>query len=119
MNDIKTTNTTKNQVAKYTPEAEAMADAILKPSGSNLKNYTMAKTREAIISAAQKGIDDARAELLEATTKLLQALRCALADLEGVKQCYEQGTIVDHDWKAHQLSIDEARAVIANAKVTA
>lgn len=64
MTDIKDTASNKTQAVKHTPDAEALADAILKPSGSNLKNYTMASTREAILSAAQKGIDDARAGLL-------------------------------------------------------
>lgn len=43
-------------------EAEALADSILKAAGSNLKHYTMARTRDAIFAAAQAGIDKARAE---------------------------------------------------------
>jgi hypothetical protein len=55
----------------YSPEAIALADAILKPSGSNLKNYTMEKTREAILDAAQAGIETARSDLLIAMKELL------------------------------------------------
>jgi hypothetical protein len=51
---------------KHTPEAQDLADAILKAAGSGLRHYTMAKTREAILAAAQRGIDEARSELLEA-----------------------------------------------------
>jgi hypothetical protein len=50
--------------AKHTPEAEALADAILKAAGSGLRHYSLPKTREAIFAAAQQGIDAARAELL-------------------------------------------------------
>lgn len=55
------TNTTQ-----HTPEAIALADNILKAAGSGLKHYSMHSIREAIMNSAQKGIDDARAELLEA-----------------------------------------------------
>jgi hypothetical protein len=34
-------------------------------------------------------------------------IRCALADLEGVKQAYEQGDCSNHDWKAHSQTISE------------
>lgn len=53
-------------------EAEALADAVLKAAGSGLRHYSMAKTREAIIAAAQKGIDESRAELLETLTNLAE-----------------------------------------------
>jgi hypothetical protein len=43
----------------YSLDAIELADTILKASGSNLKNYTLAKTRDAILGAAQKPIDDA------------------------------------------------------------
>lgn len=56
-----------------TPEAEALADAILKAAGSGLRHYSMAKIRVDILAAAQKGIDDARAEVLEALKTLLNA----------------------------------------------
>lgn len=51
---------------QHTPEAEALADAILKASGSALKHYSMQKTRAEIFSAAQAGIDTAQTELLDA-----------------------------------------------------
>ena len=35
----------------------------------------------------------------------ISAIRCALADLSGALQAHQQGDI--HDWRAHQLSIDE------------
>jgi len=66
MANTESTSTAEKQAAKHTPEAEALADSILRPSGSNLRNYTLPKTRDAILSAAQKGIDDAQAELLTA-----------------------------------------------------
>lgn len=108
MTNTQNTNSTGAQAPRQTPDAEALADAILKLSGSNLKNYTMPSTRKAILSAAQKGIEDAR-------SRLLAALRCALADLEGAKQAMDSGDIHSHNWEAHQLSIDEARSAIAEA----
>lgn len=53
------------------PEAIALADAILKASGSNLKNYTLEKTRDAILGAAQAGIEAGRAEIMTAMKELL------------------------------------------------
>lgn len=50
---------------KHTPEAEAIADAILKAAGSALKYHTMPKGREAIFAAAQKGLDGAQNDLLD------------------------------------------------------
>lgn len=35
------------------------------------------------------------------------AIKCALADLQGSLQSYEQGDIHAHDWRAHQQSIDD------------
>lgn len=52
---------------------------------------------------------------MTAAPKLLEALRCAHADLEGARQALEQGDYHAHDWKAHQLSIDEASEAIAAA----
>ena len=57
----------------------------------------------------------ADAQLISAAPELLQALKCALADLEGSLQAHEQGDCHSHDWKAHQLSIEESRAAIAKA----
>lgn len=39
--------------------------------------------------------------------ELVQAARCALADLQGSLQAFEQGDCHIHDWEAHQQSIDE------------
>ena len=36
-----------------------------------------------------------------------RAITCAYLDLIGAKQAMEQMDINAHDWKAHQLSIDE------------
>lgn len=58
---------------KYKPEAAALADAVLKAAGSGLKHYTMEKIRDGIVSAAQKGIDESRAELLQAAELMLLA----------------------------------------------
>jgi len=57
----------------------------------------------------------ADAALIAAAPELLQALRCALADLEGALQAHFDGDPHGHDWKAHALSIDEARAAISKA----
>jgi len=59
------------QEAKHTPEAEALADAVLTAAGSGLRHYSMAKTRAAIIAAAQKGINDSQADLLEVLKDVL------------------------------------------------
>ena len=42
-------------------EAEALADRILRASGSSLRHYTMHSIRAAIVKAAQEGIDAALA----------------------------------------------------------
>ncbi len=39
--------------------------------------------------------------------KQANAIRCAHADLQGTMQCHEQADFGQHDWKAHQLSINE------------
>ncbi|AWM37046.1 hypothetical protein GobsT_50480 [Gemmata obscuriglobus] len=66
MTDIKDTTATKKQAIKPTAEAEALADAILRAAGSGLHFYSMAKTRDAILIAAQQGLDAGRARLLAA-----------------------------------------------------
>lgn len=53
---------------------------------------------------------DANAKLIAAAPELLQALRCALADLEGSLAGYGE-----HDWDAHVKSIKEARLAISKA----
>lgn len=53
---------------------------------------------------------DANAILIAAAPELLQALKCALADLEGSLDDYEE-----HDWDAHVKSIKEARLAISKA----
>ena len=50
------------------------------------------------------------ARLIAAAPELLQALKCALADLEGSLDDYEE-----HDWDAHVKSIKEARLAISKA----
>lgn len=52
--------------SKHTLEAIALADAVLRAAGSGLRNYSMAKTRGAIVAAAQAGIDAGRTDLLAA-----------------------------------------------------
>lgn len=41
------------------------------------------------------------------------AIRCALADLVGSWEAYEQGDSDAHNWKAHQLTISELRQAFA------
>ncbi len=53
--------------------------------------------------------------LINAAPAMLDALKCALADLEGSLQAHNQTDWYAHDWEAHQQSIDEARAAIAKA----
>lgn len=79
----------------HTPEAEALADAILKASGSALRYHTMPSGRTAIFAAAQKGIDAARADLLAMLDRvshlngfrelndILPEVRAALAKARG------------------------------------
>lgn len=67
--------------AKHTPEAEILADAILKASGSALRHHAMAKSREDIFAAAQAGINAARADLLEALE--FYAKHCPQNSLDG------------------------------------
>lgn len=38
------------------------------------------------------------------------AVKCALADLLGAQQAYEQADMHAHDWDAHQQSIEDLRA---------
>lgn len=53
--------------------------------------------------------------LVNAAPEMLNALKCALADLEGSLQAHNQTDWYAHDWEAHQQSIDEARAAIDKA----
>lgn len=39
-------------------------------------------------------------------------LRCAVADLEGAEQAYNQGDSSNHDWKAHSETIAELEQFI-------
>jgi hypothetical protein len=74
---------------KHTPEAEALADAILRAAGSGLRYHIMHKSREAIFTAAQQGIDAARAELLVAAKGAIAALNQSAtfpADVEAAKK---------------------------------
>ena len=41
------------------------------------------------------------------TEKQMTAVRCALADLCGSLQAFEQGDMYVHDWEAHLTSILE------------
>ena len=41
------------------------------------------------------------------TIKQKRAIRCAYLDLIGAKQTWEQSDIYAHDWKAHELTIQE------------
>lgn len=47
---------------QFSDQAITLADSILKAAGSGLKNYTMEKTRNAILEAAQLQIDLAGGE---------------------------------------------------------
>lgn len=76
-------------------EAEALADAILRAAGSGLRHYSMPKTREAILSAAQDGLNAARTGLLEALDYLLeqtidQDLKYGIALTEGEKDARQK-----------------------------
>ena len=44
-------------------------------------------------------------------------LECALADLQGSLQAYEQGDIHVHDWKAHKQSIQEIEDFLNGVEV--
>ena len=102
MNDTKHES---KQNASHTSEAEALADAILKAAGSGLRHYSMAKTREAILTAAQEWLEAGRA-------KLLDAARCALADLEGIMPEFEPSGDREHPgWK----TIEELQVAITEA----
>ena len=37
----------------------------------------------------------------------ISAIKCALADLQGALQAFQQMDIHAHDWDAHALSIDD------------
>lgn len=47
---------------QHTPEAEVLADKILRAAGSALGHYSMDSTRRRILQAAQEGIDAATAK---------------------------------------------------------
>ena len=85
-----------------------------------VNSLTIYAPNDTCIAVAQSsnGINEAKANarLIAAAPDLLEALECALADLEGALQAKEQGGIQAHDWKAHELSIEEARAAIAKAR---
>ncbi len=77
MND---SNHTSHKESSRTAEAEALADAILRAAGSGLRHHTMPKTREAILSTAQEGLERARVDLL-AVANSLHAICSAQANL--------------------------------------
>jgi hypothetical protein len=58
---------------------------------------------------------DANTLLIAAAPELLQALKCALADLEGSLEVNNNKQWYAHDWKAHKQSIKDARVAIAKA----
>jgi hypothetical protein len=37
----------------------------------------------------------------------IHLLRCALADLQGAMQAYDEDNLYLHDWEAHQTTIDD------------
>jgi len=49
---------------------------------------------------------------VELVDELIQAAKCALADLQGSLYAYERMSIYDHDWAAHRQSIDELNDVL-------
>jgi hypothetical protein len=51
--------------ANYTSESMKLAESVIAAAGSSLRHY-MPSSRERIITACQKGIDDAHAELVDA-----------------------------------------------------
>lgn len=55
-----------------TPEAEALAEAILKASGTSLRHYSIPSNRAAILAAAQNGIDATMAAEREACAKVCE-----------------------------------------------
>jgi len=79
------------------------------------KGFWLTITNHQSLPIAGRIGDCADAALIAAAPDLLAALRCALADLEGALQAHRDGDPHGHDWKAHALSIDEARAAIAKA----
>lgn len=44
------------------------------------------------------------------TEQQVLAVKCAYADLLGALQNYEKSTYHEHDWNAHQLTIEELEA---------
>lgn len=87
------------QNASYTAEAIALADTILKAAGSGLQHYSMAKTRNAILTAAQQGLNAAKSAPVES----LQAILPYAKNEIGFINLRNDG-----DWK------DEAEAREAN-----
>lgn len=56
------------------------------------------------------------------TDKQKTAIACALADLQGALQAFEQDDIHVHDWRAHQQSIAdllEAFPFLEDKEITA
>jgi len=86
---------------------EALADAILRASGSALRHYHLPSMREAIFDAARDGIERARAEGLPA------AARDVLA--ERRRQIEAEGWTPEHDDQWYCGEIAEAAASYAMA----
>lgn len=63
-------------------DAEQLADAVLKAAGSGLRHYSLLKTRQNILAAAQHGIDKARAELPETVRDVIPVLQGMYPDFE-------------------------------------
>lgn len=94
--------------AQHTPEAEKLADCILKASGSALRNYSMAKTREAIFTAAQFGLDSAAPEIAAERDQLKK-------DLEGERVFSNLQFDQINQLKARNADLESANAQYSSA----
>lgn len=75
----------------FAERAKTYADKILRASGSGLHNYSMARTRTAILLAALDGYEEAfHAGAAYATEKLRQPTSSAVDDSEGLGAVVKQ-----------------------------
>ncbi len=87
--------------------------------GCGINNYSdpyKARIATMVNDMRGTGIGEKLVHRYTVHNELLEALKCALADLEGAKQCFKQACMADHDWEAHDLSIEEAVSAIAKAE---
>ena len=101
------------QNTSHTSDALLLADAILKAAGTGLQHYSMAKTRNAILSAAQRGLDEAMAAPIMALQAILPY---AEKEIGFINLRNDGGWKDEAEAREANAALAQAEAVMAEAK---